>query len=120
MARILVVDDNAFMRNNLKTVLLTAGFEVVAEASDGVEALAAYRSETPDLVTMDITMPTMDGVQALKELRVLDPDARVVMVSAMGQEALVIEAITSGASDFVVKPFESDRVIAAVNNALAA
>lgn len=120
MARILVVDDNAFMRNNLKNVLKSAGFEVVAEAADGIEALAAYQSETPDLVTMDITMPNMDGVQALKELKGLDPSARVVMVSAMGQEALVVEAITSGAADFVVKPFEADRVVEAVNNALAA
>jgi two-component system, chemotaxis family, chemotaxis protein CheY len=120
MTRILVVDDNAFMRNNLKNVLKTAGFEVVAEASDGIEAVTAYKSATPDLVTMDITMPNMDGVQALKELKSIDPAARVVMVSAMGQEALVVEAITSGASDFVVKPFEADRVVEAVKNALAA
>ena len=120
MTRILVVDDNAFMRNNLKNVLKTAGFEVVAEASDGIEAVTAYKSANPDLVTMDITMPNMDGVQALKELKGIDPAVRVVMVSAMGQEALVVEAITSGASDFVVKPFEAERVVEAVKNALVA
>jgi two-component system, chemotaxis family, chemotaxis protein CheY len=120
MARIMVVDDNAFMRNNLKNVLKGAGFDVCAEASDGVEAVATYQTAKPDLVTMDITMPNMDGVQALKELKGLDPTAKVIMVSAMGQEALVVEAITSGAADFVVKPFEATRVVEAVNNALAA
>ena len=120
MARIMIVDDNAFMRNNLKNVLKNAGFDVVAEATDGIEAVAAYQADKPDLVTMDITMPNMDGVQALKELKTLDPEARVIMVSAMGQEALVVEAITSGAADFVVKPFEPTRVVEAVNNALAA
>jgi two-component system chemotaxis response regulator CheY len=116
----MIVDDNAFMRNNLKNVLKNAGFDVVAEASDGVEAINTFQSEKPDLVTMDITMPNMDGVQALKELRSLDPGAKVIMVSAMGQEALVVDAITSGAADFVVKPFEPNRVVEAVNNALAA
>jgi two-component system chemotaxis response regulator CheY len=116
----MVVDDNAFMRNNLKNILTGAGFEVVAEASDGLEAVTTYQTATPDLVTLDITMPNMDGVQALKELKGLDPDARVIMVSAMGQEALVVEAITSGAADFVVKPFEASRVVGAVTNALAA
>lgn len=120
VARIMVVDDNAFMRNNLKNILTGAGFEVVAEASDGLEAVTTYQTATPDLVTLDITMPNMDGVQALKELKGLDPDARVIMVSAMGQEALVVEAITSGAADFVVKPFEASRVVGAVTNALAA
>jgi two-component system chemotaxis response regulator CheY len=120
MARIMVVDDNAFMRNNLKNVLTGAGFEVIAEASDGIEALAGYQAAQPDLVTLDITMPNMDGVQALKELKSLDPSAKVIMVSAMGQEALVVEAITSGASDFVVKPFEASRVVEAITNALVA
>jgi len=120
MARIMIVDDNAFMRNNLKNVLTQGGFEVVAEAVDGLEAVSKYDTVKPDLVTMDITMPNMDGVEALKELRIRDGAAKVIMVSAMGQEALVVEAITSGASDFVVKPFESDRVIDAVNAALAA
>jgi two-component system chemotaxis response regulator CheY len=116
----MIVDDNAFMRNNLKNVLKNAGFDVVAEASDGVEAINTIQYEKPDLVTMDNTMPNMDGVQALKELRSLDPGAKVIMVSSMGQEALVVDAITSGAADFVVKPFEPNRVVEAVNNALAA
>lgn len=119
MPRILVVDDNAFMRSNIKNVLTGAGFDVVAEASDGLEAITAFQSEGPDLVTLDITMPNMDGVQALKELRSLDPTAKIVMVSAMGQEALVVEAITAGAADFVVKPFQPDRVVDAINKALA-
>jgi two-component system chemotaxis response regulator CheY len=110
MARILVVDDNAFMRTNLKNVLTKAGFEVVAEAADGQAAVTTYQEAKPDLVTLDITMPNMDGVEALKVLRSIDPAARIVMVSAMGQEALVVEAITSGAADFVVKPFEADLV----------
>lgn len=118
MPRILVVDDNAFMRNNIKNVLTGAGFDVVAEASDGLEAISMYQSSAPDLVTLDITMPNMDGVQALKELRSLDPAAKIVMVSAMGQEALVVEAITAGAADFVVKPFQPERVVDAINKAL--
>jgi two-component system chemotaxis response regulator CheY len=118
MPRILVVDDNAFMRNNIKNVLTGAGFDVVAEASDGIEAISMYQSSGPDLVTLDITMPNMDGVQALKELRSLDPAAKIIMVSAMGQEALVVEAITAGAADFVVKPFQPERVVDAINKAL--
>ena len=118
MPRILVVDDNAFMRNNIKNVLTGAGFDVVGEASDGLEAISMYQSSGPDLVTLDITMPNMDGVQALKELRSLDPAAKIIMVSAMGQEALVVEAITAGAADFVVKPFQPDRVVDAINKAL--
>lgn len=118
MPRILVVDDNAFMRNNIKNVLTGAGFDVVAEASDGVEAISMYQSSGPDLVTLDITMPNMDGVQALKELRSIDPAAKIIMVSAMGQEALVVEAITAGAADFVVKPFQPERVVDAINKAL--
>ena len=118
MPRILVVDDNAFMRNNIKNVLTGAGFDVVAEASDGLEAISMYQSSGPDLVTLDITMPNMDGVQALKELRAIDPVAKIVMVSAMGQEALVVEAITAGAADFVVKPFQPERVVDAINKAL--
>lgn len=118
MPRILVVDDNAFMRSNLRSVLTSAGFEVVAEAADGLEAISMYQSSGPDLVTLDITMPNMDGVQALRELRSLDPEARIVMVSALGQEALVVEAITAGAADFVVKPFQPQRVVDAVTKAL--
>ncbi len=119
MAKIMIVDDNAFMRNTIKGVLTQAGFDIAAEAADGVEALSTYPSAKPDLVTMDITMPNMDGVEALKELLKQDPGAKVVMVSAMGQESLVVEAVTAGAVDFVVKPFEPDRVVDAINKALA-
>ena len=119
MAKIMIVDDNAFMRNTIKGVLTQAGFDIAAEAADGAEAVSTYPSAQPDLVTMDITMPNMDGVEALKELLKQDPGAKVVMVSAMGQESLVVEAVTAGAVDFVVKPFEADRVVDAINKALA-
>jgi two-component system chemotaxis response regulator CheY len=119
MAKILIVDDNAFMRNTIKGVLTQAGFDIAGEATDGVEAVSTYASAKPDLVTMDITMPNMDGVEALKELLNQDPAAKVVMVSAMGQESLVVEAVTAGAVDFVVKPFEPDRVVDAITKALA-
>jgi two-component system chemotaxis response regulator CheY len=115
----MIVDDNAFMRNTIKGVLTQAGFDIAAEAADGAEAVSAYSNARPDLVTMDITMPNMDGVEALKELLRQDPGAKVVMVSAMGQESLVVEAVTAGAVDFVVKPFEADRVVDAINKALA-
>jgi two-component system chemotaxis response regulator CheY len=119
MARILIVDDNAFMRSTIKGVLTQAGFDIAAEAADGAEAVNTYATIKPDLVTMDITMPNMDGVEALKELLKRDPGAKVVMVSAMGQESLVVEAVTAGAVDFVIKPFEPDRVVDAINKALA-
>lgn len=119
MPKILIVDDNAFMRNTIKGVLTQAGFDIAGEATDGAEAVNAYATMQPDLVTMDITMPNMDGVEALKELIKQDPGAKVVMVSAMGQESLVVEAVTAGAVDFVIKPFEPERVIDAVNKALA-
>jgi len=119
MARILIVDDNAFMRSTIKGVLTQAGFDIAAEAADGAEAVDTYATSKPDLVTMDITMPNMDGVEALKELLKRDPGAKVVMVSAMGQESLVVEAVTAGAIDFVIKPFEPERVVDAINKALA-
>jgi two-component system chemotaxis response regulator CheY len=115
----MIVDDNAFMRSTIKGVLTQAGFDIAAEASDGAEAVNTYSSAQPDLVTMDITMPNMDGVEALKELLKQDPGAKVVMVSAMGQESLVVEAVTAGAVDFVVKPFEPERVVDAITKALA-
>jgi two-component system chemotaxis response regulator CheY len=118
MARIMVVDDAAFMRTVLKKILTEAGHEVVGEAIDGVDAIAKYVECQPDLVTMDITMPNMDGVQALKAIRGAHAGARVIMCSAMGQESLVVEAISSGARDFVAKPFEASRVVQAVNKAL--
>ncbi|HHO81370.1 MAG TPA: response regulator [Bacillaceae bacterium] len=116
--RILIVDDAAFMRMMLKDILKRGGYEVVGEAANGVEAVALYRELRPDLVTMDITMPEMDGISALKEIRTLDTEAKVIMVSAMGQQAMVIEAIQSGARDFIVKPFQAERVVEAVRKVL--
>jgi two-component system chemotaxis response regulator CheY len=108
--RVLVVDDAIFMRMKLKDILEKNGFEVVAEAQNGVEAIEKYKTEKPDLVTMDITMPEMDGITALKEIKKIDPNAKVIMCSAMGQQSMVMEAIQSGAIDFIVKPFDVDRV----------
>ncbi|MCL6597356.1 response regulator [Alicyclobacillus macrosporangiidus] len=116
--RILVVDDAAFMRMMIKDILTKNGYEVVGEASDGVQAVEKYQELQPDLVTLDITMPEMDGIEALKRIRAADPNARVIMCSAMGQQAMVIDAIQAGAKDFVVKPFQADRVIAAVKKVL--
>ena len=113
MAQILIVDDAAFMRMKFKKLLTANGYQVV-EASTGVEAVAMYSSEQPDAVLLDITMPDMDGLQALREIRQLNPNAQVTMVTAMGQQAIVIDALKSGAKDFVVKPFDPDRVFDAV------
>ncbi|WP_027408695.1 response regulator [Anoxybacteroides tepidamans] len=118
MARILVVDDAAFMRMMIKDILTKNGHEVVAEAADGLQAVEKYKELNPDLVTMDITMPEMDGITALKEIKKLDSNAKVIMCSAMGQQAMVIDAIQAGAKDFVVKPFQADRVIEAINKTL--
>lgn len=116
--RILVVDDAAFMRMMIKDILEKNGYEVVGEAQDGQEAVEKYKELNPDLVTMDITMPEMDGITALKEIRNINPDAKVVMCSAMGQQAMVIDAIQAGAKDFIVKPFQADRVIEAIQKVL--
>lgn len=118
-ARVLIVDDAAFMRMMLRDILTKNGYEVAAEAENGVQAVERYKEVKPDLVTMDITMPEMDGITAVKEIKKFDPHARIVMVSAMGQQAMVIEAIQAGALDFVVKPFQPDRVIEAVRKALS-
>ena len=112
---ILVVDDAMFMRTMLKNMLIKNGHKVVGEASDGKEAILKYQELHPDLVTLDITMPEMDGLQAIKEIMKIDSNARVIMCSAMGQQALVIEAIQSGAKDFIVKPFQEDRVLSAIS-----
>ena len=117
--RILVVDDAAFMRMMLSDLLTKAGFEVVGQAENGVVAVSKYKELQPDLVTMDITMPEMDGIQAVKQIRAYDPKARVVMCSAMGQQNMVMDAIQSGARDFIVKPFDPPRVTQAVSKALA-
>jgi two-component system chemotaxis response regulator CheY len=116
--RILVVDDAAFMRMMIKDILSKNGFEVVGEAADGNQAIEKYRELQPDLVTMDITMPEMDGITALKEIRQINPNAKVIMCSAMGQQAMVIDAIQAGAKDFIVKPFQSERVLEAITKTL--
>ncbi|SHJ58629.1 two-component system, chemotaxis family, response regulator CheY [Anaerobranca californiensis DSM 14826] len=116
--RIMIVDDAAFMRMMIKDILVKNGYEVVGEAANGVEAVEKYKELKPDLVTMDITMPEMDGVTALREIKKIDPNAKVIMCSAMGQQAMVIDAIQSGAKDFIVKPFQNDRVIEAVRKAV--
>jgi two-component system chemotaxis response regulator CheY len=113
MPKVLVVDDAAFMRVTLKNVLVPAGFEV-EEAENGAVAVQKYGVVNPDIVTMDITMPEKDGIQATKEIVAMDPNAKVVMVSALGQESMVKDAILSGAKDFIVKPFQPDRVIDAL------
>lgn len=112
--RILIVDDATFMRITLEKILTSAGHEVVAHAENGMDALTAYREHKPDLVTMDITMPEVDGLQGLQLIREVDSEARVIMVSAMGQESIVGDAIKAGARDFIVKPFHPERVLAAV------
>ncbi|AIF66385.1 MULTISPECIES: response regulator [Terribacillus] len=117
--RILIVDDAAFMRMMIKDILTKNGFEVVGEAQDGQQAVEKYKELTPDLVTMDITMPEMDGIAAMKEIKSQYPDAKVIMCSAMGQQAMVIDAIQAGAKDFIVKPFQADRVVEAIQKALS-
>jgi two-component system, chemotaxis family, chemotaxis protein CheY len=119
VARVLVVDDAAFMRKMVSDALSKGGHEVVGEAGDGVEAVAQYQALKPEVTTLDITMPEKDGLAALKEIIALDPGARVIMCSALGQESKVLESIKAGAKDFVVKPFQPDRVIEAVGKALA-
>jgi len=119
MARVLVVDDAAFMRKMVTDALTKGGHEVVGEAGNGAEAVARFQELKPDLTTLDITMHAQDGLTALAEIVAADPSARVVMCSALGQEAKVLEAIKLGAKDFVVKPFQPDRVIEAVGKALA-
>ena len=114
MAKILVVDDAAFMRMMLKDILTKEGHEIVGEAKDGNEAVTKYKELKPDVVTMDITMPNKDGIEALREIRSYDSNAKVVMCSAMGQQAMVIEAVKNGAKDFVVKPFENEKVVEAI------
>ena len=115
---ILICDDAAFMRMMIKDILTKNGYNVAGEAENGKVAVEKYAELKPDLVMMDITMPEMDGIQALKKIREADPSATVIMCSAMGQQAMVIESIQSGAKDFIVKPFEQDRVIEAVKKAV--
>jgi len=115
MKRILVVDDAIFMRNSLKMMLERHDYEVVGMAGNGIEAIAMYKSLNPDLVTMDITMPEMDGLEALQKIREIDKNAKIVMITAVGKEDTVREAIIKGAANFIVKPFQEDKVIAVIS-----
>lgn len=112
--RILIVDDAAFMRMMIKDILSKNGYEVVGEAENGMKAVEKYKELKPELVLMDITMPEMDGIQAVKAIKAADANAKIVMCSAMGQQAMVIESIQAGARDFIVKPFQAERVLEAV------
>jgi two-component system chemotaxis response regulator CheY len=116
--RVLIVDDAAFMRMMIKDILSKNGFEIVGEAENGIQGVELYKEHKPDLVTMDITMPEMDGIAAVKEILAADKAAKVIMCSAMGQQSMVIDAIQAGAKDFIVKPFQPDRVLEAVNKVL--
>ena len=115
---ILICDDAAFMRMMIKDILTKNGYTVAGEAENGVKAVEKYNEVKPDLVLMDITMPNMDGLEALKKIKELDSDSQVVMCSAMGQESMVIEAIKSGAKDFIVKPFKPERILKTVTGLL--
>ncbi|WP_026476012.1 response regulator [Alkaliphilus transvaalensis] len=115
---ILIVDDAAFMGMMIKDVLSKNGFEVLGEAENGAKAVEKFKELQPALTIMDITMPEVDGIQAVKEIKKIDPNAKVIMCSAMGQQAMVIEAIQAGAKDFIVKPFQADRVIEAVKKVM--
>ena len=115
---ILICDDAAFMRMMIKDILTKNGYTIAGEAENGLKAIEKYNETKPDLVMMDITMPEMDGIQALKKIKAADASANVIMCSAMGQQAMVIESIQSGAKDFIVKPFQADRVLEAVKKAI--
>jgi two-component system, chemotaxis family, chemotaxis protein CheY len=117
-AKVLIVDDAAFMRMMIKDILEKNGFQVIGEANNGLKAVEIYKKEKPDVVTMDITMPDMDGIEAVKAIRAFDPGAKVIMCSAMGQQTMVMDAIRAGARDFIVKPFQPDRVLEAIRKVL--
>ncbi|MBB5356136.1 two-component system chemotaxis response regulator CheY [Anoxybacillus mongoliensis] len=118
MARILIVDDAKFMRMTLANILKKANHEVIGEAENGQEAIELYIQLKPDVVTLDITMPVMSGLEAVKEIKLHDPDAKIIMCSAMGQQKMVVEAIEAGALDFIVKPFDESRVMEAIQRVL--
>ncbi|TCZ79256.1 response regulator [Paenibacillus albiflavus] len=115
----MVVDDAAFMRLMIRNILEASGHQVIAEASNGKQAVELYKQHRPDLVTMDITMPEMDGIQAVKRIKQFDSSAKIIMCSALGQREFVLDAIFHGASDFIVKPINKDRVLEAVRNLFA-
>lgn len=112
--KVMIVDDAVFMRMKIRDIVEKGGYEVVGEAQNGLEAIEVYLKEQPDVIMMDITMPEMDGLQALREIKKIDPSAKIIMCSAMGQQAMVMDAIQSGASDFIVKPFQTDRALQAL------
>ena len=118
MARILVADDASFMRQIIREILESDGHQIVAEASDGIQAVEEWKKHHPELVTMDIVMPRRSGIDAVRAIVAVDPTARVVMCSALGQETLVTEALQAGASDFIVKPFKPDAVLATLRRVL--
>ncbi|SDF47934.1 two-component system, chemotaxis family, response regulator CheY [Sporolituus thermophilus DSM 23256] len=118
LAKILICDDSAFMRMMLKKVLVDHGHEVIGEASDGRQAVQMYRQYRPDLTTMDITMPKMDGIEAVRLIHEEDPLARIIMVTAVGQRSIITEALKAGASDFIVKPFVPSQVVETINKVL--
>lgn len=118
MARILIVDDAKFMRMTLSNILKKANHVIVGEAENGIQAVELFKKEKPDLVTLDITMPEKNGIEALKEIKQQYSDAKIIMCSAMGQQKMVMEAIEAGAKDFIVKPFDENRVLEAIDRVL--
>ncbi len=120
MGKILIVDDTMFMRTLLKNILFSGGHDIVGEAADGAEALARYQELKPDLVTMDVVMPKMNGIEALKAIKAADPAAKVIMCTAVGQEQMVKLAVKSGARGYIVKPFQAPKVLEEVKNVLSA
>jgi two-component system chemotaxis response regulator CheY len=112
--RVLITDDALFMRVTLKNILTKSGYEIAGEACNGKESVAMYLQTKPDLVTMDITMPEMDGISAVKAIKKEDPDAKIIMCTAMGQKQMVVEAVAAGAKDFIVKPFQAEKVLEAI------
>ncbi|MHA7965888.1 response regulator [Paenibacillus sp. CAU 1782] len=119
MKTVLVADDAAFMRASMSEILVSNGFEVVAEAGDGLQAIQLYEEHRPDVVTMDITMPTMDGLTAIRKIMELDPNASIVVCSAIGHRDMVVEAIRAGAKDFIIKPFHRNRVVSTLRDVLS-
>lgn len=119
MSKVLIVDDAAFMRMALRKILERHGFDVLAEAENGIAAVQKYNEFQPDIVTMDITMPEMNGIEALKKIKSFDPQAKIVMVSALGQESYIKEAIVAGAAYFIVKPFIENHVVETLKKVLA-
>lgn len=118
MFNVLLADDLSFMRMVQKEILEKRGYQIVGEATDGIQAVEKYKELKPDVVVLDITMPNMNGLDAMKEIFTIDPDARIIICSALGQQKLIIEAIKAGVKDFIVKPFKPERILSAINKAL--